>query len=83
MLSEAESRNEKPTSLVTQDIQARINRLQSIELVMGIAGLNHLFQQTVETSNHAISQGKAVVARQTMEDRHIPFDQVVGFLNNR
>jgi hypothetical protein len=40
-------------------------------------------EHIIQPGDHAIAAHEFVIARQPIEDRHIPLDQIVGFLDDR
>lgn len=56
-----------------------LNRLQRWAFV---AGDDEVFQEVVEDVDHALAKVKFMVFGKAVENGNIPFDEVVGFLDN-
>lgn len=70
-------------SLVSEDVYLGVQTFQDGNFIAAVAGDDEVFQEVVEDVDHALAKAKFMLFGKAVENGEIPFDKVVGFLNNR
>ena len=65
-----------------ENIQRAVQSCQAFDSLFIVTRMDETRVQIVESGDDAVAQSKLLIARQAIEQRHIPEDQVVRLLDD-